>query len=106
MYTRYPIVARALGLAFRPSLYARYLCSRDALGRPSAARDDRVSCIQRPSARASKGVLHTRVRYVPRLNKIANVLAIRQVKQIGGVPKFRNLANLSKISISIFSRPL
>ena len=32
-------------------LYARYLCSRDALGlnaacRPSAARDDRVSCIQ------------------------------------------------------------
>ena len=26
-------------------LYARYLCSRDALGRPSAARDDRVSCI-------------------------------------------------------------
>ena len=32
------------------SLYARYLCSRDALGikagRPSAARDDRVSCIQ------------------------------------------------------------
>ena len=33
------------------TLYARYLCSRDALGlkaagRPSAARDDRVSCIQ------------------------------------------------------------
>ena len=32
------------------SLYARYLCSRDAFGlkagRPSAARDDRVSCIQ------------------------------------------------------------
>ena len=34
------------------ALYARYLCSRDALGlkalgrRPSAARDDRVSCIQ------------------------------------------------------------
>ena len=28
------------------SLYARYLCSRNALGRPSAARDDRVSCIQ------------------------------------------------------------
>ena len=31
-------------------LYARCLCSRDALGlkagRPSAARDDRVSCIQ------------------------------------------------------------
>ena len=31
-------------------LYARYLCSRNALGlkagRPSAARDDRVSCIQ------------------------------------------------------------
>ena len=31
-------------------LYARYLCSRDALGqkagRPSAAHDDRVSCIQ------------------------------------------------------------
>ena len=33
-------------------LYARYLCSRDALGlkaeavRPSAARDDRVYCIQ------------------------------------------------------------
>ena len=33
-------------------MYARYLCSRDALGlkaaagRPSAARDDRVSCIQ------------------------------------------------------------
>ena len=26
--------------------------------RPSA-RDDRVSCIQRPSARASKGILHT-----------------------------------------------
>ena len=46
------------------------------------------------------------MRYVPRLNKIANVLAIRQVKQIGGVPKFRNLANLSKISTSIFSRPL
>ena len=35
----------------RHRLYARYLCSRDALGlkagRPSAARDDRVSCIQR-----------------------------------------------------------
>ena len=37
-----------------PDLYARYLCSRDALGlkakrgRPSAARDDRVSCIQVP----------------------------------------------------------
>ena len=35
----------------RSRLYARYLCSRDALGlkagRPSAARDDRVSCIQR-----------------------------------------------------------
>ena len=73
LYTIYPIVARALGLAaayaFRPIvraskgilhttavyeviLYARYLCSRDALGlkaaagRPSAARDDRVSCIQ------------------------------------------------------------
>ena len=28
------------------SLYASYLCSRDALGRPSAVRDDRVSCIQ------------------------------------------------------------
>ena len=28
------------------NLYARYLCSRDALGRPIAARDDRVSCIQ------------------------------------------------------------
>ena len=28
-------------------LYARYLCSRDALGRRlSAPRDDRVSCIQ------------------------------------------------------------
>ena len=27
-----------------PSLYARYLCSRDALGK--RARDDRVSCIQ------------------------------------------------------------
>ena len=27
-------------------LYARCLCSRDALGRPSAARDDRVSFIQ------------------------------------------------------------
>ena len=32
-------------------LYARYICSRDAFGlkaagRPSAARDDRVSCIQ------------------------------------------------------------
>ena len=35
------------------SLYARYLCSRDALGlkagRPSAARDERVSCIQAKS---------------------------------------------------------
>ena len=31
-------------------LYARYLCSRDALGlkasRPSSVRDDRISCIQ------------------------------------------------------------
>ena len=27
-------------------LYARYLCLRDALSRPSAARDDRISCIQ------------------------------------------------------------
>ena len=38
-------------LEHRSRLYARYLCSRDALGlkagRPSAARDDRVSCIQR-----------------------------------------------------------
>ena len=38
-------IARRIAL-----LYARYLCSRDALGlkaRPSArARDDRVSCIQ------------------------------------------------------------
>ena len=36
-------------LGFRKAeltLYARYLCSRDALGRPGAARDDRVSCIQ------------------------------------------------------------
>ena len=39
------------------SLYARYLCSRDALGlmlqakagRPNAARDDRVSCIHEQS---------------------------------------------------------
>ena len=44
--------------AFR--LYARYLCSRDALGL-KAARDDRVSCIQafRLSARASKGILQS-----------------------------------------------
>ena len=68
LYTRYPIVARSawhaawlLGRVLRASkgiLYARYLCSRDALGlkagRPSAARDDRVSCIQ-------KGILHTTV---------------------------------------------
>ena len=39
-------------LSHTSALYARYLCSRDALGlkaeagRPSAARDDRVSCIQ------------------------------------------------------------
>ena len=46
--------ARGLGVLVEVgfSLYARYLCSRDALGlkaaagRPSAARDDRVSCIQ------------------------------------------------------------
>ena len=50
------------GESFEPvtpaALYARYLCSRDALGlkaeqaagRPSAARDDRVSCIQ-PAAK-------------------------------------------------------
>ena len=59
-------------------LYARYLCSRDALGRQAKrARDDRVSCIQdiciqdtlssRAALglplgrvrRASKGILHT-----------------------------------------------
>ena len=32
----------------RGTLYARYLCSRDALGlKAKRARDDRVSCIQR-----------------------------------------------------------
>ena len=43
-------------------LYARYLCSRDALGlkaepagRPSAARDDRVSCIQGYVLRLNRG---------------------------------------------------
>ena len=45
------------------TLYARYLCSRDALGlkaaRPSA-RDDRLSCIQGRVRRASKGILHTK----------------------------------------------
>ena len=52
------LVYNARGRLSRPSqaLYARYLCSRDALGlkaeqryaaaRPSAPRDDRVSCIQ------------------------------------------------------------
>ena len=48
--------------------FARATHSAYAAGRPSAARDDRVSCIQvtrslglafRPSARASKGILHT-----------------------------------------------
>ena len=42
--------ARAQNRALVRALYARYLCSRDALGlkagRPSAARDDRVSFIQ------------------------------------------------------------
>ena len=37
---------RILNVEHGSFLYARYLCSRDALGRPSAARDDRVSCIQ------------------------------------------------------------
>ena len=41
--------ARALGQTRDDKLYARDLCSRDALGlysrRPSAARDDRVYCI-------------------------------------------------------------
>ena len=57
LYTRYPIVARALGLAARPSASReqRYLAykipllarrTRPKAGRPSAARDDRVSCIQ------------------------------------------------------------
>ena len=40
-----------MSLARAALLYARYLCLRDALGikaagMPSAARDDRVSCIQ------------------------------------------------------------
>ena len=55
--------------AWGKTLYARYLCSRDALGlkaRPSAARDDRVSCIQMatalfyqgaPGPRGQKGVI-------------------------------------------------
>ena len=54
LYTRYPIVARALGLAAaRPSASASKGCMQDTFarathsaGRPSAARDDRVSCIQ------------------------------------------------------------
>ena len=54
LYTRYPIVARALGLAaFRPSASReqRYLAYKLARrirpkGRPSAVRDDRVYCIQ------------------------------------------------------------
>ena len=59
-----PLLARALDLKAEPLLYARYLCSRDALGlkasgRPSAARDDRVYCIQEPlgQARATIGYL-------------------------------------------------
>ena len=59
LYARY-LCSRALGLkakrarddrVFGIQLYARYFCSRDTLGlnaagRPSAARDDKVSCIQ------------------------------------------------------------
>ena len=44
--------------------FARATHSACSAGRPSAARDDRVSCIQgrlafRPSALTSKGILHT-----------------------------------------------
>ena len=38
--------AKILLTSYVNAPHARYLCSRDALGRPSAAPDDMVSCIQ------------------------------------------------------------
>ena len=56
-FTTYSLITLHVGLFSRTrSLYARYLCSRDALGlkarrRRQAKRDDGVSCIQTRSVR-------------------------------------------------------